>query len=63
MEFKIAVLPGDGIGPEISAVGVNVLSAVCRKFTHRVEYKYAVCGAEAIDLVGDPFPQISFFVE
>lgn len=60
MEFKIAVLPGDGIGPEISAVGVNVLSAVCRKFTHRVEYKYAVCGAEAIDLVGDPFPQKTF---
>ena len=32
MDFKIAVLAGDGIGPEISAVGVDVMTAVCEKF-------------------------------
>ena len=36
MEFKIAVLPGDGIGPEISVQGVNVMTAVCEKFGHKV---------------------------
>ena len=49
MNFKIAVLPGDGIGPEISEQGVNVMSAVCKRFGHNVDYKYAICGADAID--------------
>ena len=56
MNFKIAVLPGDGIGPEISEQGVNVMSAVCKRFGHNVDYKYAICGAVAIDKVGNPFP-------
>ena len=43
MDFKIAVLAGDGIGPEISAVGVDVMTAVCEKFGHKVSYEYAVC--------------------
>ncbi len=60
MEFKIAVLPGDGIGPEISACGVDVMSAVCRKFGHTVEYRYAPCGADAIDKVGNPFPEDTY---
>ncbi|MCF0172986.1 MAG: 3-isopropylmalate dehydrogenase [Bacteroidales bacterium] len=60
MDFKIAVLPGDGIGPEISLQGVNVMSAVCEKFGHTAEYKYALCGADAIDKVGDPFPEETF---
>ena len=47
MNFKIAVLPGDGIGPEISAQGVDVMSAVCERFGHDVEYGYALCGADA----------------
>ena len=42
MDFKIAVLAGDGIGPEISAVGVDVMTAVCEKFGHKVSYEYAV---------------------
>ena len=33
MDFKIAVLAGDGIGPEISTVGVDVMTAVCEKFS------------------------------
>ena len=60
MELKIAVLPGDGIGPEISAQGVDVMTAVCEKFGHKVEYKYAICGADAIDKVGDPVPEETF---
>lgn len=60
MDFKIAVLPGDGIGPEISACGVEVMTAVCEKFGHNVDYRYAICGADAIDKVGDPFPEETF---
>ena len=60
MNFNIAVLPGDGIGPEISVQGVNVMNAVCNKFSHSVNYKYAICGADAIDKVGDPFPEETF---
>ena len=39
MDFKIAVLAGDGIGPEISVQGVDVMTAVCEKFNHTVSYK------------------------
>lgn len=60
MELKIAVLPGDGIGPEISEQGVAVMSAVCEKFGHKISYEYALCGAHAIDEVGDPFPEETF---
>lgn len=60
MNFKIAVLAGDGIGPEISKVGVDVMNAVCKKFGHQVTYEYAICGADAIDKVGDPFPDETF---
>lgn len=60
MDLKIAVLPGDGIGPEISEQGVAVMTAVCEKFGHNVSYEYAICGADAIDKVGDPFPEETF---
>ena len=60
MKLKIAVLAGDGIGPEISAVGVDVMTAVCKKFGHTVQYEYALCGADAIDKVGDPFPEETY---
>ncbi|MBR0502282.1 MAG: 3-isopropylmalate dehydrogenase [Paludibacteraceae bacterium] len=60
MKLKIAVLPGDGIGPEISEQGVNVMTAVCNKFGHEVSYTHAICGADAIDKVGDPFPEDTF---
>ncbi len=60
MKLKIAVLAGDGIGPEIMAQGVAVMNAVAEKFGHEVEYKEAICGAHAIDVVGDPFPEDTF---
>lgn len=57
MELKIAVLAGDGIGPEISAEGVKVMKAVCSKFGHQVTFTEALCGAAAIGAVGNPFPE------
>ena len=60
MKLKIAVLPGDGIGPEIMEQGVAVLDAVAAKFGHEITYKEAICGAAAIDMVGDPFPEDTF---
>lgn len=60
MKLNIAVLAGDGIGPEISEQGVAVMTAVCQKFGHEVNYKHALVGAAAIDAVGDPFPEETF---
>ena len=60
MKLKIAILPGDGIGPEIMRQGVAVMNAVAEKCGHEVEYKEAICGADAIDKVGDPFPESTF---
>ena len=60
MKIKVAVLAGDGIGPEIMEQGVAVMSAVAQKFGHEVEYREAICGAHAIDVVGDPFPEETF---
>lgn len=60
MKLKIAVLPGDGIGPEIMEQGVAVMDAVAAKFGHTVEYTKALCGAAAIDAVGDPFPEETY---
>lgn len=57
MNFNIAVLPGDGIGPEISRQGVAVMEAVCKKFGHAVKFTEALVGAAAIDAVGNPFPE------
>ena len=60
MKLKIAVLPGDGIGPEIMEQGVAVMDAIAEKFGHEVTYKTALCGAHAIDEVGDPFPEETY---
>ena len=60
MKLKIAVLPGDGIGPEIMKQGVAVMDAVAAKYGHEVTYTEALCGAHAIDEVADPFPEATF---
>jgi 3-isopropylmalate dehydrogenase len=56
MNKKIAVLPGDGIGPEIIEQAVKVLKAIEKKFNHTFEYNYALIGAAAIDKTGNPYP-------
>ena len=55
-EIKIAVLPGDGIGPEIVAQAVKAVDAVAAKFDYKVTYTHAKVGAAAIDEVGNPYP-------
>ncbi|MGX8695460.1 MAG: 3-isopropylmalate dehydrogenase [Prevotella sp.] len=56
MKLKIAILPGDGIGPEIMKQGVAVLDAVARRFGHEFAYEEALVGAHAIDMTGSPYP-------
>src|SRR5690625_2642981 len=56
MNKKIAVLPGDGIGPEVIRETRRVLDAVAKKFDHRLEYEEGDAGAIAIDRHGDPMP-------
>ncbi|MCD8102400.1 MAG: 3-isopropylmalate dehydrogenase [Alistipes sp.] len=56
MDYKIALLPGDGIGPEIVGEAVKVLDAVGAKFGHTFSYEKAPVGAAAIDATGNPYP-------
>lgn len=56
MKLNIAVLPGDGIGPEIVAQALRVTEAVCEKFGHELQHKFGLVGACAIDKVGNPYP-------
>lgn len=56
MELKIALLAGDGIGPEVIDQAVKVCDAVAKKFNHQIEWKPALTGAAAIDAVGEPYP-------
>ena len=51
MKLNIAVLAGDGIGPEIMKQGVAVMQAIAEKFNHEFTYNEAICGAHAIDEV------------
>jgi 3-isopropylmalate dehydrogenase len=56
MKLNIAILPGDGIGPEIVEQAMKTVKAVAQKFNHELEYEYGLTGATAIDKVGDPYP-------
>ena len=54
--FKIAVLPGDGIGPEVIAQGVKALKAISNKFGHTFDMEEGLIGGVAIDKTGTPLP-------
>ena len=56
MKLHIAVLPGDGIGPEVVEQALNVTKAVCEKFGHSLEYQTAPVGACAIEETGIALP-------
>ena len=56
MQYKIATLPGDGIGPEIVDQAIKVMKAVGETFGHQFDFQFAPTGAHAIDLVGEPYP-------
>lgn len=57
MNKTIALIPGDGIGPDVIAEAVNVLNAVGKKFGHSFEYKNVIAGGCAIDQFGEPLPK------
>ena len=59
MEYKIAVLPGDGVGPEVTTEGVKVLESVGRRFGHSFSFTYSQVGGNAIDDFGTALPQAS----
>ncbi|MCC7200341.1 MAG: 3-isopropylmalate dehydrogenase [Gammaproteobacteria bacterium] len=56
MKARIAVLPGDGIGPEVTAEAVRVLEAVAASRGHELTLEHAPVGAAAMDLCGEPLP-------
>lgn len=56
MNLNIALLAGDGIGPEVIEQAVKVSDAVAAKFGHEITWKPALTGAAAIDAVGEPYP-------
>ncbi|MEQ9310135.1 MAG: 3-isopropylmalate dehydrogenase [Balneolaceae bacterium] len=57
MDKRIAVLAGDGIGPEVIKQAIKVLNAVSHRFNHTFTYDFALVGAAAIDETGDPLPE------
>ena len=57
MKLKIALLAGDGIGPEVIDQAVKVSDAIAKKFDHDISWQPALTGAAAIDAVGDPYPE------
>jgi 3-isopropylmalate dehydrogenase len=57
MNLNIAVLPGDGIGPEVTDQAIKVLNAIAMEFNHRFSFNYAPVGAIAIDKHNDPLPE------
>ena len=56
MKLNIALLAGDGIGPEVIDQAVKVSDAIANKFGHEINWKPALTGAAAIDAVGEPYP-------
>lgn len=57
MKLNIAVLPGDGIGPEVTDQAIKVLKAIAMEHDHTFIFKQAPVGAIAIDETGDPLPE------
>ena len=57
MQAKIAVIRGDGIGPEIVDAAIGCLDAVAQRFGHTFDYNFALMGGAAIDSTGVPLPQ------
>ena len=59
MSFRVAVLPGDGIGPEVVAQGVAVLRKAAAMAGVGVELQWGIVGGCAIDATGDPLPDVT----
>lgn len=59
MKKHIAVLPGDGVGPEVVNESIKVLQMIEKKFHHRFIFTEGLIGGKAIDMVGDPYPDVT----
>ena len=57
MKLNIAILPGDGIGPEIIEQAMKTVKAVCEQYHHQLSYQTAPGGACAIEATGNPYPE------
>ena len=57
MNLKIALLPGDGIGPEVINEAVKVCNAISKRFNHNIIWNEELVGAAAIEKTGDPYPE------
>lgn len=57
MKLNIAVLSGDGVGPEVTTQSIKVLNAIAKKYHHDFQYEEALMGAIAIDETGEPLPK------
>ncbi len=57
MNYNIAVIPGDGIGPDIVEQGKLVLDKIGEKYGHTFNYTEVLAGGAAIDAAGEPLPQ------
>ena len=57
--YNITVIPGDGIGPEVTSSAVRVLEEVGAKFGHKFNFEYSICGGAAYDKYGEPLPKES----
>ena len=57
MDYSIALIPGDGIGPEIVKEAKKVLDAVCRKYHHTFTYSEVLLGGASIDVHGVPLTE------
>tara|TARA_B100000927_G_scaffold243888_1_gene206051 strand:+ start:552 stop:1613 length:1062 start_codon:yes stop_codon:yes gene_type:complete len=56
MDLKITKLPGDGIGPEVINEAVKVCESIAEKFNHNISWEEGIVGADAIEKVGNPYP-------
>lgn len=59
MQFRLVVLPGDGIGPEVTEQALKVLKRVEERFAHRFLFEKHPAGGEAIDACGEPLPKVT----
>ena len=60
MSFSIAVLPGDGVGVEVTAQAVKVMEAIGRRFGHDFDLTFGKVGGAAIDELGTPLPDETY---
>lgn len=57
MRMKLAVITGDGIGPDITSEAIKILDTIAKKYNHKMDYSFYLAGGVAIDSVGHPLPE------